>query len=324
MPAPPSSPLRETPPTARHAEAGAVSYELSHLRVLESEAIHVMREVAAELERPVLLFSGGKDSIVLLRLAEKAFRPGGFPFPLMHVDTGHNFPEVIDYRDRRVAEIGERLVVASVQESIDKGRVVEETGPRASRNRLQTTTLLDAMQEHGFDAAFGGARRDEERARAKERIFSFRDDFGQWDPKSQRPELWNIYNGRIRKGEQVRVFPISNWTELDVWQYIGRERLAVPSIYYAHRREVVRRNGLLAPVTPLTPPREGESVATLSVRFRTVGDISCTCPVESDAATVAAIIAETAATTITERGATRMDDQTSEASMERRKKEGYF
>jgi len=302
----------------------AATYELPHLRALEAEAIHVMREVAAELERPVLLFSGGKDSIVLLRLAEKAFRPGRLPFPVMHVDTGHNFPEVIEFRDRRMSELGERLIVASVQESIDSGRAVEELGPRASRNRLQTVTLLDAIEEHGFDAAFGGARRDEERARAKERIFSFRDDFGQWNPKVQRPELWSLYNGRIRRGEHVRVFPISNWTELDVWQYIARERLAVPSIYYAHRRPVVRRNGLLVPVSDITPPRESEKVEELSVRFRTVGDISCTCPVESTAATTAEIIAETALTTITERGATRMDDQTSEASMERRKKEGYF
>src|ERR1700752_5169219 len=234
-----------------------VHYELSYLDTLEAESIHIFREVAAEFERPVLLFSGGKDSLVLLRLAEKAFRPGRFPFPIMHVDTGHNFPEVLEFRDRLIESIGERLIVASVQESIDKGRVVEETGPRASRNRLQTVTLLDAIAEHGFDAAFGGARRDEERARAKERVFSFRDDFGQWEPKRQRPEVWALYNGRIRKGEHVRVFPISNWTELDVWQYIARERLEVPSIYFAHTREVVRRGALLAPVTPLTPPRDG-------------------------------------------------------------------
>src|SRR4051812_29996052 len=222
-----------------------MAYELSHLAVLEAEAIHIMREVAAELEKPVLLFSGGKDSIVLLRLAEKAFRPASFPFPVMHVDTGHNFPEAIEFRDRRLAELGERLIIASVQDSIDRGRVVEETGPRASRNRLQTTTLLDAIAEHGFDAAFGGARRDEERARAKERIFSFRDDFGQWDPRNQRPEVWNLYNGRIRRGEHVRVFPISNWTELDVWEYIGAEGLEVPAIYFAHEREVFRRDGML-------------------------------------------------------------------------------
>jgi len=301
-----------------------VPTQLSHLDALEAESIHIFREVAAEFEKPVLLFSGGKDSIVMARLAEKAFWPARIPFPLMHVDTGHNFQEVLDYRDRRVAELGVSLVVASVQESIDAGRVVEETGPRASRNRLQTVTLLDAIQEHGFDAVFGGGRRDEEKARAKERVYSFRDDFGQWDPKNQRPELWSLYNTRVAKGEHMRVFPISNWTELDVWQYLSRERLEVPLIYYAHRRPVVRRNGLLVPVTEITPPRAGETVEELSVRFRTVGDISCTCPVESVAATAAEIIAETALTTVTERGATRMDDQTSEASMERRKKEGYF
>ena len=295
----------------------------SHLDWLESEAIFILREVAGECANPALFFSGGKDSLVLLRLAEKAFRPGRFPFPLLHIDTGHNFPEVIAFRDARAAELGERLIVRSVEDSIGRGTVRLRSATE-SRNAAQSVTLLEALAEFGFDAAIGGARRDEEKARAKERVFSFRDEFGQWHPRDQRPELWSLYNARVNRGEHVRVFPISNWTELDVWQYIGRERLAVPSIYYAHRREVVRRNGLLAPVTPLTPPREGESVATLSVRFRTVGDISCTCPVESDAATVAAIIAETAATTITERGATRMDDQTSEASMERRKKEGYF
>ena len=301
-----------------------MSYELSHLRVLESEAIHVMREVAAVLERPVLLFSGGKDSIVLLRLAEKAFRPGGFPFPLMHVDTGHNFPEVIEYRDRRVAEIGERLIVASVQESIDGGRVVEETGPRASRNRLQTTTLLDAIEQHGFDAAFGGARRDEERARAKERIFSFRDDFGQWDPKSQRPELWNLYNGRIKKGEHIRVFPISNWTELDVWQYIREEQLEIPSIYFAHERQVFRRDGMLYAHSEFTELLPGEEPFTSSVRYRTVGDMSCTGAVESSAGTLDTVVAEIAATRITERGETRADDRVTEAAMEDRKKDGYF
>ena len=301
-----------------------MSYELSHLRVLESEAIHVMREVAAELERPVLLFSGGKDSIVMLRLAEKAFRPGGFPFPLMHVDTGHNFPEVIEYRDRRVAEIGERLIVASVQESIDQGRVTEETGPRASRNRLQTTTLLDAIEQHGFDAAFGGARRDEERARAKERIFSFRDDFGQWDPKSQRPELWNVYNGRIRKGEHVRVFPISNWTELDVWQYIREEELEIPSIYYAHEREVFARDGMLYANSDFVELIDGEQPFTTSVRYRTVGDMSCTGAVQSSAVTLDSVVTEIAATRITERGETRADDRVTEAAMEDRKKEGYF
>jgi sulfate adenylyltransferase subunit 2 len=299
-------------------------YELTHLRNLESEAIHIMREVAAQFERPVLLFSGGKDSIVLLRLAEKAFRPARFPFPLMHVDTGHNFPEVIEYRDRRVAELGERLVVASVQESIDKGRVVEETGPRASRNRLQTVTLLDALEEHGFDAAIGGARRDEEKARAKERVFSFRDDFGQWDPKAQRPELWNLYNGRIRKGEHVRVFPLSNWTELDVWQYIEEEQLEVPSIYFAHRREVFRRDGMLLAVSPHVQLMDGEEAFEASVRYRTVGDMSCTGGVESKATTLDDVVAEIAATRITERGETRADDRVTEAAMEDRKKEGYF
>jgi sulfate adenylyltransferase subunit 2 len=298
--------------------------QLSHLRALESEAIHVMREVAAEFERPVLLFSGGKDSIVLLRLAEKAFRPAPFPFPLMHVDTGHNFPEVIEYRDRRVAELGERLIVASVQESIDKGRVVEETGPRASRNKLQTVTLLDAIAEHGFDAAFGGARRDEERARAKERIMSFRDDFGQWDPKSQRPELWNLYNGRINKGEHVRVFPLSNWTELDVWEYIDSEALEVPSIYFAHEREVFRRDGMLYAWREGTELIDGEEIFKETVRYRTVGDMSCTGGVQSRASTLEEVVLEIAATRITERGETRADDRVSEAAMEDRKKAGYF
>jgi sulfate adenylyltransferase subunit 2 len=298
--------------------------QLSHLRALESEAIHVMREVAAEFERPVLLFSGGKDSIVLLRLAEKAFRPAPFPFPLMHVDTGHNFPEVIEFRDRRVAELGERLIVASVQESIDKGRAQEETGPRASRNRLQTVTLLDAIAEHSFDAAFGGARRDEERARAKERIFSFRDDFGQWDPKNQRPELWNLYNGRIKKGENVRVFPLSNWTELDVWEYIDQEDLEVPSIYFAHTREVFRRDGMLYAWREGTELIDGEEVFSETVRYRTVGDMSCTGGVRSQAATLQEVVLEIAATRITERGETRADDRVSEAAMEDRKKAGYF
>ncbi len=298
--------------------------QLSHLRALESEAIHVMREVAAEFERPVLLFSGGKDSIVLLRLAEKAFRPAAFPFPLMHVDTGHNFPEVIEFRDRRVAELGERLIVASVQDSIDAGRVVEERGPRASRNQLQTVTLLDAIAEYGFDAAFGGARRDEERARAKERMFSFRDDFGQWDPKSQRPELWNLYNGRIKKGENVRVFPISNWTELDVWEYIDQEDLEVPSIYFAHEREVFRRDGMLYAWREGTELIDGEEVLPETVRYRTVGDMSCTGGVVSQAATLAEVVAEIAATRITERGETRADDRVTEAAMEDRKKAGYF
>ena len=297
---------------------------LTHLQALEAEAIHVMREVAAELERPVLLFSGGKDSIVLLRLAEKAFRPARFPFPLMHVDTGHNFPEVIKFRDRRVAELGERLIVASVQDSIDAGRVVEEAGPRASRNRLQTTTLLDAIAEHGFDAAFGGARRDEERARAKERIMSFRDDFGGWDPKRQRPELWNLYNGRIRRGEHVRVFPLSNWTELDVWQYIATERLEVPSIYFAHEREVFRRDGMLYAVSPFVQLIDGEEAFVESVRYRTVGDMSCTGAVRSTATELEDVVAEIAATQITERGETRADDKVSEAAMEDRKVAGYF
>jgi sulfate adenylyltransferase subunit 2 len=297
---------------------------LTHLQTLEAEAIHVMREVAAELERPVLLFSGGKDSIVLLRLAEKAFRPAHFPFPLMHVDTGHNFPEVIAFRDRRVAALGERLIVASVQESIDAGRVVEETGPRASRNRLQTTTLLDAIAEHGFDAAFGGARRDEERARAKERIMSFRDDFGGWDPKRQRPELWNLYNGRIRRGEHVRVFPLSNWTELDVWQYIAAEGLEVPSIYFAHEREVFRRDGMLYAVSPFVQFIDGEQPFVDSVRYRTVGDMSCTGAVRSTAVALPDVVAEIAATDITERGETRADDRVSEAAMEDRKVAGYF
>jgi sulfate adenylyltransferase subunit 2 len=298
--------------------------KLTHLQALEAEAIHVMREVAAELERPVLLFSGGKDSIVLLRLAEKAFRPARFPFPLMHVDTGHNFPEVIEFRDRRVAELGERLIVASVQKSIDAGRVVEETGPRASRNRLQTTTLLDAIAEHGFDAAFGGARRDEERARAKERIMSFRDDFGGWDPKRQRPELWNIYNGRIRRGEHVRVFPLSNWTELDVWEYIVTEGLEVPSIYFAHEREVFRRDGMLYAMSPFVSLIDGEEPFVESVRYRTVGDMSCTGAVRSSATGLGEVVAEIAATRITERGETRADDRVSEAAMEDRKVAGYF
>ena len=301
-----------------------MSYELSHLEALEAESIHSFREVAAELERPVLLFSGGKDSIVLLRLAEKAFRPGGFPFPVMHVDTGHNFDEVIEFRDRRIAELGERLIVASVQESIDTGRAVEETGARASRNRLQTVTLLDAIEEHGFDAAFGGARRDEERARAKERVFSFRDDFGQWDPKGQRPELWSLYNGRIRKGEHVRVFPISNWTELDVWQYIAVESLEIPSIYYAHEREVFRRDGMLYAYSDYVQLLDGEEPFTESVRYRTVGDMTCTGAVASAASTLDEVVAEIAATRITERGETRADDRVTEAAMEDRKREGYF
>jgi len=305
----------------RTARAGLA---LTHLEALEAEAIHVIREVAAELERPVLLFSGGKDSIVLAHLARKAFRPGRVPFPLMHVDTGHNFPEVIAFRDRFAAELEIELLVASVQESIDTGRVVEETGPRASRNRLQTVTLLDAIEAHGFDAAFGGARRDEERARAKERIFSFRDDFGQWDPRRQRPELWNLYNGRVRRGEHVRVFPISNWTELDVWEYIAREGLELPSIYFAHERDVFARDGMLYAVSDFVELIDGETVQRASVRYRTVGDMSCTGAVRSVAGTLEDVVAEIAATRITERGETRADDRVSEAAMEDRKREGYF
>ena len=299
-------------------------YELSHLQALEAESIYIMREVAAQFERPVLLFSGGKDSIVLMRLAEKAFRPGKFPFPVMHVDTGHNFAEVIEFRDKLVAELGERLIVASVQDSIDSGRVREETGPRASRNRLQTTTLLDAIAEHGFDAAFGGARRDEERARAKERVFSFRDDFGQWDPKTQRPELWSLYNGQIRKGEHVRVFPISNWTELDVWQYIAQEGLEVPSIYFAHTREVFERDKMLYATNEHMELLDSETPFELSVRYRTVGDMTCTGAVRSTANSLLEVVTEIAATRITERGETRADDRVTEAAMEDRKREGYF
>ena len=298
--------------------------QMSHLDALESESIHIFREVAAEFERPVLLFSGGKDSAVMLRLAEKAFWPARIPFPLMHVDTGHNFDEAIDFRDRRVAELGVQLIVASVQDSIDAGRVVEETGPRASRNRLQTTTLLDGIVEHHFDAVFGGGRRDEEKARAKERVYSFRDEFGQWDPKNQRPELWSLYNGRHRKGEHIRVFPLSNWTELDVWQYVADDGVELPSLYYAHRREVFRRDGMLLAVGPYVTVMDGEEVEEMTVRFRTVGDASCTGAVESPAATVEEVIAEVAAARITERGATRADDRISEAGMEDRKREGYF
>ncbi len=305
--------------TASQLEAGR--YELSHLRSLEAEAIHIIREVAAEFERPVLLFSGGKDSIVMLHLALKAFRPARLPFPVMHVDTGHNFDEVIATRDELVATHGIRLVVASVQDDIDAGRVVEN-GP--SRNPLQTVTLLRAIREHKFDAAFGGARRDEEKARAKERVFSFRDEFGQWNPKAQRPELWNLYNGRHRKGEHIRVFPLSNWTEYDIWSYIGAEDITLPTIYYAHRRPVFLRDGMLLAAHRFMQPKPDEEVFETSVRFRTVGDVTCTGCVESTAAAVEEIIAETAVSRLTERGATRADDRISEAGMEDRKREGYF
>jgi sulfate adenylyltransferase subunit 2 len=311
----------DSPPEAR---GDHMSYEISHLRALESEAIHVIREVAAELAHGVLLFSGGKDSAVLLHLARKAFYPAGLPFPVMHVDTGHNFPEVIEYRDRMVEEIGAKLIVASVQDSIDRGRVTEEKGPRASRNRLQSVTLLDAIEEGGFRGVFGGARRDEERARAKERIFSFRDDFGQWDPKAQRPEVWNIYNGFVKPGEHVRVFPLSNWTELDVWQYVHEEKIRLPSIYFAHRRDVFRRDGMLYAVSDFVELLPDEQPFEESVRFRTVGDMSCTGAVASTAETLEAVVAEIAATRVTERGETRADDRISEAAMEDRKKEGYF
>jgi sulfate adenylyltransferase subunit 2 len=297
---------------------------LSHLRALEAEAIHVMREVAAEREKPALLFSGGKDSIVLVRLAQKAFAPGAVPFPLLHVDTGHNFPEVIAFRDRLVAESGLKLLVASVQKSIDAGRVREEIGPRASRNRLQTVTLLDAIEEHGLDACFGGARRDEERSRAKERVLSLRDDFGQWDPRRQRPELWDLYNARVRRGEHLRAFPISNWTELDVWQYIAAEELELPGIYLAHEREVFERDGMLYAISDFVTLIDGETPFTASVRYRTVGDMSCTGAVRSTAASLPEVVAEIAATDVTERGQTRADDRASEAAMEDRKREGYF
>ncbi len=300
------------------------AYTLSHLRMLEAEGIHIIREVAAEFERPVLLFSGGKDSIVMLRLAEKAFWPGRIPFTLMHIDTGHNFEEVLEYRDRRVAELGVRLVVASVQEAIDAGKIVDDTRPGASRNRLQTPVLLEAIETNKFDAVFGGARRDEEKARAKERVYSFRDEFGQWDPKNQRPELWSLYNGRHKPGEHIRVFPLSNWTELDIWQYIADEDIEIPSIYYAHTRTVFRQDGLLMAVHPYCPLPAGAEAFEARVRYRTVGDASCTAAVSSDADTVEKVIAEVAASRITERGATRVDDKFSEAAMEDRKREGYF
>jgi sulfate adenylyltransferase subunit 2 len=297
---------------------------MSHLRAIEAESIHIIREVAAEFERPVLLFSGGKDSVVMLRLAQKAFWPGRIPFPIMHIDTGHNFPEVLDFRDRIVAELEASLLVASVQESIDAGRSVDEAGPDPSRNRLQTRTLLDAIAEYKFDAVFGGARRDEEKARAKERVYSFRDDFGQWDPKNQRPELWSLYNGRHRQGEHIRVFPLSDWTELDIWQYIGDEGLELPTIYYSHRRRVFRRDGMLLSEGPYVNPREDEEFFEATVRYRTVGDMTCTGAVESSASTVDEIVLEVAASRLTERGATRADDRVSEAAMEDRKREGYF
>ena len=301
-----------------------MSYELSHLRELEAESIHIMREVAAEFENPALMFSGGKDSIVMLRLAEKAFHPAKIPYPMLHVDTGHNFPEVIEFRDRRAEELGVKLIVAKVEDAIAKGLGQDETGPRASRNRLQIPTLLDAIEEHRFDALFGGARRDEEKARAKERVYSFRDDFGQWDPKAQRPELWNLYNGRIKMGEHIRVFPISNWTELDIWQYIADDDVAIPAIYYAHKRMVFERDGMLLADNEFIELMDGEEPFEELVRYRTVGDMTITGAVESDADTVEKIIDEVAATRKTERGATRADDRTSEAAMEDRKKEGYF
>ena len=303
-------------------DAPATHLRPASLVDLEDESVHVLREVLATFSRPVLLFSGGKDSAVLLRLAEKAFWPGRIPFPVMHVDTGHNFPEVIDYRDRRVAQSGAELIVASVQDSIDRGRVREIPGQ--SRNPLQTVTLLDAIAEHRFDAVLGGARRDEERARAKERVFSVRDEFGQWDPRNQRPELWDLYNGRHQSGEHVRVFPLSNWTELDIWRFVGAEDMDLPSIYYAHERDVVNRDGLLVAVTPWTPARPGEPVRRQVVRYRTVGDATCTAAIASTAGTVAEVLAETAASQITERGETRVDDRASDAAMEDRKREGYF
>ena len=295
-------------------EMSITTYELNHLDQLEAEAIHIFREVASEFERPCLMFSGGKDSILMLHLATKAFWPARLPFPVLHVDTGHNFPEVIEYRDQRIKELEARLVVASVQKSIDEGRVTEEKGPRASRNRLQTTTLLDSIEENKFDALFGGARRDEEKARAKERFYSFRDEFGQWDPKNQRPELWNLYNGRIRQGEHIRVFPISNWTELDVWQYIEQEEIEIPSVYFAHKREVFQRDGMLLADSDFVTRSEDEKLLTLKVRYRTVGDMSCTGAVESEAENLKQIIEEISSTRITERGATRADDRVSEAA----------
>ncbi|HEY1990419.1 MAG TPA: sulfate adenylyltransferase subunit CysD [Acidimicrobiales bacterium] len=313
------------PPTAGSLDAPATNPRptVDHLDLLEAHAIFIMREVAAECEHPVLLFSGGKDSAVLLRLAEKAFRPGRFPFPVMHVDTGHNFPEVIDFRDRRIEELGERLLVASVQESIDTGRVADP-GPGGMRNRLQTTALLDAINAHGFDACIGGARRDEDKARAKERVLSFRDTFGQWDPKRQRPELWQLYSGQVQPGEHLRAFPLSDWTELDIWQYIERESIELPSIYYAHRRSVIERDGMLLAESEWVVPAPGETAIEETVRFRTVGDATCTGAVRSNATTLARIIQEVAVSRVSERGATRADDRFSETSMEDRKREGYF
>jgi sulfate adenylyltransferase subunit 2 len=304
--------------------AASGQYQLSEIQSIEAQSIHIIREVAAEFERPVLLFSGGKDSVVMLRLAQKAFWPGRIPFPVMHIDTGHNFPEVLEFRDRFVSEVGAKLVVASVQESIDSGRVAEEAGANPSRNRLQTRTLLDAINEHRFDAVFGGARRDEEKARAKERVFSFRDEFGQWDPKNQRPELWSLYNGRHRVGEHIRVFPLSDWTELDIWEYVADEKIDLPSIYYSHRRQVFRRDGMLLSIGPHVQPRDDEEVFEATVRYRTVGDMTCTGAVESFAASPEEIVIEVAASRLTERGATRADDRVSEAAMEDRKREGYF
>ncbi len=319
-----SEPTAAREGTASNGASSAPTYELSYLQTIEAQSIHIMREVAAEFERPVLLFSGGKDSIVMLHVAAKAFAPASIPFPVMHVDTGRNFPEVLEFRDRRVAELGVRLVVASVQEDIDAGRTVEDEGPGASRNRIQTPTLLRAISENRFDAVFGGARRDEEKARAKERIFSFRDQHGQWDPKNQRPELWDLYNARHRKGEHIRVFPLSNWTELDIWQYIEAESIEVPPIYFAHERQVFSRDGMLMAVTEHLSPGPDEEVFEARVRFRTVGDADCTGAVESAADTIERVVAEVAATRITERGATRADDRISEAGMEDRKREGYF
>ena len=299
-------------------------YQLTQLQTIEAQSIHIIREVAAEFERPVLLFSGGKDSVVMLRLAQKAFWPGRIPFPVMHIDTGHNFPEVVEFRDRFAESLGANLMVASVQDSIDAGRSVEESGPDPSRNRLQTRTLLDAIAEFKFDAVFGGARRDEEKARAKERVYSFRDEFGQWDPKNQRPELWSLYNGRHHAGEHIRVFPLSDWTELDIWQYVAEEEIELPSIYYSHRRQVFRRDGMLLSTGPFVTPREDEEVFEATVRYRTVGDMTCTGAVESTATSPDDIVLEVAASRLTERGATRADDRVSEAAMEDRKREGYF